>query len=99
MKSIITNYTEFCAFCGKPTSEIHHCVFGRGLRELSDKDGLVIGICDKCHSEIHVTSSVAGRMSKMIGQLAWEKDLIEKGGVSGAEARELFRKRFGRSYI
>lgn len=100
MDSIITKYTDFCAFCGKPANGVvHHTIYGNGLRELSDKDGLVIGICDKCHSEIHVTSSVAGKMSKMLGQLAWEKELIEKGEVNGDEARKLFRDRYGRSYL
>lgn len=98
MKSIVTEYTQYCAFCGAPTTQIHHCCFGLSARELSDKDGLTIGICDKCHAEIHVSSSVAAKMSKMIGQLAFEKKCVE-GGMSSKDAREYFRKRYGLSYL
>lgn len=99
MKSIVTEYTQYCAFCGKPTNgTLHHLCFGLSARELSDKDGLTIGICDKCHAEIHVSSSVAAKMSKMIGQLAFEKKCVE-GGMTSGEARDYFMKRYGISYL
>lgn len=97
MQSIVTKYTQFCAFCGKPTNTMHHLVFGVSERQLADEDGLTIGICDKCH-EFHKNNPIACKMSKMIGQLAYEKRKCAEGATED-EAREMFRKRYGRSYL
>ncbi len=97
MDSIVTKYTSFCAFCGKPTTTEHHLVFGISQRTLSEEDGLKIGICDKCH-EFHKNNPIACKMSKMMGQLAYEKHEVAKG-VSEEDAREKFRQRYGISYL
>lgn len=103
MKSILTEYTEYCLFCGRPTTTGHHLCFGRGIRNLADKDGLTIPICDNCHNmgdktkRIH-DNSMAEKMSKIIGQLAYEKHKVAEG-MSEDEARESFRKRYGRSFL
>lgn len=89
-KRMITQYKEICLICGKPASEIHHLVYGRGLRELALEDGLEAPLCGSCHKDIHY-SGVAGTMSKIIGQLQWESE--------HEEGREGFRKRYGRSYL
>lgn len=95
---MITKYEEFCILCGKPSAHIHHLCGGRGIRKLADEDGLTAPLCEKCHEVVH-NDMYANRFSKICGQLAFEKDLIEKGEVNGDEAREKFRKRFGRSYL
>ena len=98
MESILTKYTENCAICGTPTEEVHHLCFGRGLRELSNEDGLTLPMCRMCHDELHRKSTVASELSRICGQLAFEKSLCEKG-VSAEDAREQFRKRYGKSYL
>lgn len=101
MKSILTKYTDNCIICGMPIDEIkncHHLVFGRGMRNLADEDGLTLPMCPFCHDELHKKSSVAAEMSRICGQLAFEKSLCEKG-VSADNAREYFRKRYGKSYL
>jgi len=101
MKSILTKYTENCIICGMPIEEIkncHHLIFGRGMRNLADEDGLTLPMCPFCHDELHKKSSVAAELSKICGQLAFEKSLCEKG-VSADNAREYFRKRYGKSYL
>lgn len=103
MNSILTEYTQFCAICGRGTEAEHHLIFGTGLRELADEDGLVIPICNKCHDmsggkhQLH-ENPIAERLSKICGQLAFEKHLVAEGFGEG-EARERFRKRYGRSYL
>lgn len=98
MKSILTKYTENCIICGMPTETEHHLVFGRGMRNLADEDGLTLPMCPFCHDELHKKSSVAAELSRICGQLAFEKSLCEKG-VRAEVARERFRKRYGKSYL
>lgn len=110
-KSIITNYEDISAFSGVPSECIHHCIFGRGLRDLADKDGLWIPLLNREHNlspkgtiyQIH-GNPAAEKLSKMVGQLAWEKHYIaEKYSVPfddiENEAREAFRERYGVSYL
>lgn len=103
MKGIVTEYNDYCLFCGRPTEAKHHLVFGKGNRTLSEKDGLVIPCCNNCHNmgelleRIH-DNPMAEKLSKIIGQLAWEKRKVAKG-MSEAEARENYRLRFGESYL
>ena len=43
-------------------------------------------------------NTTAEKLSKIAGQLAWEKHCVASGHTED-EARELFRKRYGRSYL
>jgi hypothetical protein len=103
MKSILTEYTDYCLFCGRPTTATHHLLFGRGIRPLADRDGLTIPICDGCHNmgdkleRIH-DNPMAEKMSKIIGQLAYEKRKVSEG-MTEEQARESFRKRYSNSYL
>lgn len=105
MKSIVTKYTEYCAFCGKPTEAEHHLIFGNGMRELAEEDGLKLPACNGCHNmgtkleRIH-ENSMAEKLSKMLGQLAWEKEYYRTlAGEAQDPAREEFLKRYKRSYL
>ena len=49
MKSIIQDDTDYCFVCGRYGTEIHHIMFGTANRKLSDKYGLVIGLCYEHH--------------------------------------------------
>lgn len=94
---MVTEYTEICAICGKPKSDVHHLVYGRGMRPLADADGLTIPLCEECHKLIHEIG-IAGVMSKIIGQLWYELNLVRKG-IPHEIARQMFRERYGRSYL
>ena len=81
----------------------HHLIFGRGIRELADKDGLTLNLCDSCHNfavkptdRIH-ENITAERLSKMLGQAIWERNYYKEGGTDNA--RELFIRRYGKSYL
>ena len=50
MKSVLTKYNGFCIFCGKPTQTEHHLLFGIGIRELAEEDGVKIPVCDAEHN-------------------------------------------------
>ena len=109
--SIITKFENISAFSQGPAECTHHCIFGRGLRELADEDGLWIPLKNCEHNmsskgtiyQIH-GNPAAEKLSKMVGQLAWEKHYIaEKYSVPfediEEEAREAFRDRYGQSWL
>lgn len=103
MKSILTKYTQYCMFCGKPTTQEHHFLFGNGIRPLAEEDDVKGPVCSSCHTmgplicRIH-DNAIAEKLSKMAGQLAWEKHRVANG-LTEDEAREAFRKRYGNSYL
>lgn len=103
MKGIVTEYNEICAICGKSAESQHHLIYGNGRRALAEADGLKIPCCHKCHNmgellrRIH-DNPMAEKLSKMVGQLAWEKHAVASG-MSENEAREAFRLRYDESYL
>lgn len=107
VKSILTKYTEVSVFSGKHTEAFHHLIYGTALRKLGDKDGLVIPLTNDEHNmssrgliyQIH-GNPAAEKLSKLLGQVAWEKEYYRKmTGCEEDEAREEFRKRYGKSYL
>lgn len=103
---MITKYEGYCIICGKPTNTTHHLVFGRGLRELSDADGLTAPICDEHHNigkyRIH-DNPVSETLSKIIGQEYYISQwLIKEYNLPDdamEKAIEKFRERYGKSYV
>lgn len=106
MKSIVTEYTNISAFSQNPRECDHHLIFGSGLRKLADEDGLIIPLTNREHNLGNDTEKIHGnqaaeKLSKMVGQLAYEKEFYKKALGAGEEdpAREAFRKRYGISYL
>ena len=104
-KGIVTEYPEICIFCGRQAEAEHHLIFGTAGRELSEKDGLKIPVCNNCHNmgqklcRIH-ENPMAERLSKMLGQAIWEKEWISANSQQESrKAREAFLRRYGRSYL
>lgn len=95
MDSIVTEYKDICFFCGKPAEAEHHLIFGVGLREICDNDGLKVPTCNNCHNmgevkrRIH-DNPMAERLSKMLGQAIYESQI---------GTRKEFIKKYGRSYL
>ena len=103
MDSILTDNNEYCFFCGRPAECQHHLIFGSSNRKLADDDGLKVPSCNRCHNMGKISGRIhdnpmAEKMSKMIGQLVWENKGVASG-LSPYGARELFRKRYGKSYL
>lgn len=96
---MITKYESNCFICGKSVDcPPHHLVLGRGNRMLADQDGLTAPICIDCHRRLH-NDGMCCELSRICGQLLYEKNIIEKEGVSADEAREKFRARYHVSYL
>lgn len=95
MKGIVTEYENICIICGRAAEAEHHLIFGTAGRNLSEKYGLKVPICNGCHTlnekcrRIH-DNPMAERLSKMLGQAVFEAKV---------GSRDDFRKIFGRSYL
>lgn len=94
-KGIVAERDDVCIFCGRPAEAEHHLIFGTAGRELCERDGLKVPICNNCHNMGEVTRRIhdnpmAERLSKMLGQAVFE-------GKIGT--REQFRERYGKSYL
>ena len=95
MKSIVTEYRKNCIFCGRPTEEEHHLLFGTSARRLAEEDGLKVPCCSGCHTANRVRERIhdnpmAEKLSKMLGQAMYEAKI---------GSREEFRERYGVSYF
>lgn len=109
MKSILIDdkYSGICAFCGRPlvNKTYHHLIYGRqgAFRDKAEEDGLKLPACDNCHTmnrnaeKIH-GNVMAEKLSKMLGQMAYEKEKVAEG-LSVDAAREDFRRRYGKSFL
>lgn len=76
MKSILQNEKR-CYFCGSTVGlEEHHCMFGRGLRTLSERHGLKVYLCFRCHRDtkfgVHGNREMDLQL-KRVSQMAFEK--------------------------
>lgn len=94
-KGIVTEEERICFFCGRPVECEHHLLFGRGIRELAEQDGLKVPVCNRCHNMGDVSERIhdnpmAEKMSKILGQMVYETKL---------GSREEFRARYGKSYL
>lgn len=110
MKSILTKYDRYCIICGKPTTTQHHFIEGTANRKVSERFGIKAPVCDECHNmtkdSVHLNPKMQA-MGHIIGQLAYEKRYIaeklalpfEEIEEIEDEARESFRKNFGKSYL
>lgn len=92
-------YARYCFFCGSPNvNGEHHFMFGRGMRQLAEEDGLKAHTCDKCHTLGKILERVhdnvmAEKLSKMFAQAIFERNEVAKGATID-EAREKFRRRY-----
>lgn len=111
MKNIVTEYTELSAFSASPRECDHHLIFGSGLRKLADEDGLILPLTNYEHNTGPINERIhdnvaAEKLSKMLGQLAYEKEYyrsaleaLKETDSDSDPAREAFRERYGISYL
>ncbi len=99
----LPEYSHYCFFCGTASiSEEHHFLFGSGNRKKAEEDGIKAKVCKRCHTmgakleRVH-DNSMAEQLSKMFGQAIYERNEVAKGATIH-EARERFRKRYGKCY-
>lgn len=89
----ILNNLDNCFYCGRKAENIHEVYFGRN-RQASIKNGFCVGLCFKCHRNVHDGASypIDKTMDlhlKRVYQKEYEK----------THTREEFRKIIDMSYI
>lgn len=42
-----------CYICRRPATNQHHIVYGRGKRQISDREKLTVALCNECHRKLH----------------------------------------------
>lgn len=67
LKSIMTNDFEHCFLCGKEAQQWHH-VFNKSDKKRSEKYGLLVPLCAKCHSKVHDTDESLNKELKKLAQ-------------------------------
>ena len=107
--SWITKYDYLCVICDRPAEHTHHTLSGSD-RKRADKYNLTIPLCSSCHNlyrgdkplgwrcDVHGCNKLE-RLTKIIGQLSREQQIMEENHCSRDEARERFRKEFMESFI
>ena len=94
---MITEYKHYCLICGKPSTDVHHLVFGNAKRRLADADALTMPLCREHHEQMHNIKGMQV-MSHIAGQLFYERNMCA-AGVDPDDARTAFRDRYGISYL
>lgn len=89
-KSLVTDDMDRCYICGSVKDiEMHH-IFGGPDRKISDKYGLIIPLCHRCHNEppdgAHFSEQTA-RWLHEVGQRTFEME-----GHSREEFLEVFKR-------
>ena len=83
-KGIVTDYPEICFICGRPSEAEHHLVFGTAGRELSEKDGLKVPVCNNCHNMGEILMRIHGNpMAERMSKIGLGK------GIRPAEGRRI----------
>lgn len=89
-KSVLTKDVEHCFLCGRfGPEDMHHCISGRGRRQIADKYGLIVPLCRLCHSRLH-DNGEGDQELKKYAQTYYEKHI---------GTREQFRQDFGKSWL
>lgn len=97
MKSIIQDEDE-CFICRMiykvetPATETHHVIYGRGMRELADRDGLTVRLCNLHHDRLHRKHEF-DKALQIIGQRKYIEKLMSDG-MSEEEAKANFLSRY-----
>lgn len=83
---------DTCLICGSSQGlERHHVFFGTGLRQLSEKYGMVATLCYECHR--------GGRGVHLNRELDLELKQEFQRRFEGTHSREEFMAIFGRSWL
>lgn len=92
-------YAGYDMISGEPNVERHH-VFGGPNRSKADEDGLWVPLTYAHHQgnmSVHNNKEMKVLMH-IIGQLAYELNEVS-AGLTKEQAREKFRRRYGKSFL
>lgn len=92
MESILQSEKR-CFLCGREVNlELHHAIHGVSNRKNADKYGLVVWLCQDCHTGTH---GVHHNREKDLELIKYAQTRFE----SEYGSREEFRRIFGKSWL
>ena len=90
-----------CAYTGRPFAERHEIFCGRN-RQISIDNGFQIDVCPEIHAELqaNITEWAQAENLRLRQKCQWEyENNLIATGVTPEQARELWLKLIGRSYL
>ncbi len=92
---------RICAYTGRPFAERHEIFCGRN-RQISIDNGFQIDVCPEIHAELqaNITEWAQAENLRLRQKCQWEyENNLIATGVTPEQARELWLKLIGRSYL
>ena len=93
---------RICYYCGTPGAERHEVYPGRGKRQICIDNGFQVDLCQNCHREIHRNATLQAKERNEFWKIKYQGDYEERlisSGIASDEARKLWIKLIGRSYL
>ena len=93
---------RICYYCGTPGAERHEVYPGRGKRQICIDNGFQVDLCQNCHREIHRNATLQAKERNEFWKIKYQGDYEERlisSGIAPDEARKLWIKLIGRSYL
>lgn len=93
---------RICYYCGTPGAERHEVYPGRGKRQLCIDNGFQVDLCQNCHREMHRNATLQAKERNEFWKIKYQGDYEERlisSGIAPDEARKLWIKLIGRSYL
>lgn len=97
---ISMDYADYDIIDGSPDVERHHCLMGPD-RGKADQDGLWVPLSKEHHTAGRISAHSCKEVRillEMLAQASYERDRCAEG-MSKEDARETFRKRYGRTFL
>lgn len=89
MKSIMPFDVNTCIECGGPAHNTHHCLYGSSNRKNSERYGLKVRMCARCHYRLHNQDEQLAMKYRRMAQQCFEEKY----------SHEEFMRIFGKNFL
>lgn len=91
-----------CYYCKTNGAERHEVYPGRGKRQICIDNGFQVDLCQNCHREMHRNATLQAKERNKFWKEKYQREYEGKlidGGITPEQARCLWIKMIGRSYL
>lgn len=93
---------RICYYCKTNGAERHEVYPGRGKRQICIDNGFQVDLCQNCHREMHRNATLQAKERNKFWKEKYQREYEGKlidGGIAPEQARCLWIKLIGRSYL